>query len=378
MKRKKLFFIFAVLMLIASLVFVFTSCDTFGGGSPPVPGALVRLYITDTFNGKIYTYDIDSGTVSSTPLLSTGQNATGKIYFYNGIGYIAVGAWMNDPGVYYFDPNAAVPTAIRIGKTISAQYIAFYSATKAYVTDANWGGSTGVYTFDPSDPSAGLTGPLTGTDETGKPNRYLQDIRVGYDGYIYVADNTDDIPYASQVLKIDPENYDTVTYIDVTTATGGVSSTGLLEQPAAGPSAPYVYVINVGSWGLNGTIDSIDTSDDSISNFPVTGALINPTKMVWAESMSYYATGYSNTYQLTLSATPEFTATEITGGGGASFGGGDILVYDSKVYVPGYTGSSANAESTLMIIDADTAAVISEVSVGSIGDGITAVAVYEP
>ncbi len=245
------------------------------------------------------------------------------------------------------------------------------------MTDANWGSSTGVYTFNPSDPSAGLTGPLTGTEETGKASRYLQDIRVGYDGYIYVADNTDDDPNESQVLKINPAD-DTVTYIDVTTATGGVSSTGLLEQPAAGPSNPYVYVINVGNWGENGTIDSIDTSDNSISNIPVTGALINPTKMVWAESMSYYATGYNNTYQLTLSTTPEFTATEITDGGGASFGGGDILVYDGKVYVTRYTGSSANAKSTLMIIDADTAAVISEVPVGSIGDGITAIAVYEP
>ena len=139
-----------------------------------------------------------------------------------------------------------------------------------------------------------------------------------------------------------------------------------------------MYVINVGSWGGDGTIDSIDTSNDSISNIPVTGALINPTKMVWAESMSYYATGSSNTYQLTLSTTPEFTATEIKDRGGDSFGGGDILVYDGKVYVPRYTGSSANAESTLMIIDADTAEVISEVPVGSIGDGITAVAVYEP
>ncbi len=120
MKRKKLFFIFAVLTLIASLVFVFTSCNTFGGGSPPAPGASVRLYITDTFNGNVYTYDISSGKVSSTPLLSTGQNATGKFYFYNGMGYIVVGAWMNDPGVYYFNPNAAVPAATRIGNAISA------------------------------------------------------------------------------------------------------------------------------------------------------------------------------------------------------------------------------------------------------------------
>ena len=373
MKHKKLFFISAVLTLAASLFFVFTSCDTGGGGSPVLPG-ISRLYITDTYNGKVYTYDIDSGTVSSTLLLSTGQNATGKIYFYNGIGYIAVGdsADNEDPGVYYFDPNADFPAKARIEDTISAQYIAFYSATKAYVTDANLG-STGVYTYDPSDPSAGLTGPLTGTDKTGKTSRYLQDIRVGYDGHIYVADNTDDSPYKSQVLKINPAD-DTVTYIDVTTETGGVSSTGLMEQPAAGPSAPYVYVINVG----NGTIDRIDTSDDSISNIPVTGALINPTKMVWAGSMSYYVTGYGNTYHLTLSATPEFAAVEIKDSSGSSFGGGDILVYDGKVYIPGFTPFGPAAESTLMIIDADTAAVISEVTVGSIGDGITAVAVYGP
>ena len=376
MKHKKLFFISAVLTLAASLFFVFTSCDTGGGGSPVLPG-ISRLYITDTYNGKVYTYDIDSGTVSSTLLLSTGQNATGKIYFYNGIGYIAVGdsADNEDPGVYYFDPNADFPAKARIEDTISAQYIAFYSATKAYVTDANLG-STGVYTFDPSDPSAGLTGPLTGTDKTEKANRYLQDIRVGYDGYIYVADNTSDLPAAEgQILKIDPQTNNIIATISVTS---GIGSTGLLEQAAAGPSAPYVYVVNVGNFLGNGTIDRIDTSDDSIINIPVTGDLKNPTKMVWAGSMSYYVTGYGNTYHLTLSATPEFAAVEIKDSSGASFGGGDILVYDGKVYIPGFTPFGPAAESTLMIIDADTAAVISEVTVGSIGDGITAVAVYGP
>jgi hypothetical protein len=72
------------------------------------------LYMADTYTGKVWTYNGTSE--SSTSIVSTNQNSTGPIYFYNGVGYIAVGSYENTaPGVYYFNPSSPVPTAVQVG-----------------------------------------------------------------------------------------------------------------------------------------------------------------------------------------------------------------------------------------------------------------------
>ena len=78
-------------------------------------------------------YNPSTHTVSSTSMRHGSFPAAGPIYFYKGIGYIAVGdnTYGNACGVYYFNPSDSVPKAVQIGSKVSAQFIAFDSTTKA-------------------------------------------------------------------------------------------------------------------------------------------------------------------------------------------------------------------------------------------------------
>jgi len=371
--KKKLFFMFTVFALIAASGFVFTGCNNVGGNGTTGPSL---LYLLDTYNGRVYTYDFATQTASSTPLVTIGQNASGKIYFFNDIGYVAVGAdGGNTPGVYYFDPNADFPVATRIGNTISAQYIAFYSDTKAYVTDANWGISTGVYTFDPSNPDAGLSEPITGTTKTKLSSMYLQDIVVGLDGRVYVADNNDD-GGNGQVLQIDPAT-DTVTKTYDMTKAG---TTGLLAGSGA-DGIPVIYAANSGGYeGLNplpGSIDSINSSSGVVSTVVED---ISTTSIAYDSGTdSYYAVGVGNTYVIAANGSPPWSATEIKDADNVSFGGGDVVIHSGLVYIPDYDWSTNISK--LYVIDTSSAAVTdySPVSIMVDGeDGAVAAAVYYP
>jgi hypothetical protein len=249
-------------LFIALALGALAGCHLNSVSGPTVTTGL--LYMTDTYTGKVWTYDPSSNTESSTSLVSTNQNSTGPIYFYNGIGYIAVGSYENTaPGVYYFNPSASVPTAVQVGTTSasaqSAQYIAFYSSTKAYVSVANYSGSAstqGVYTFNPSNPNAGLAGPIAGTSGS---TMYLQGIVVGPDGMIYVANSSTELSGTDEVLQINPAN-NSVTVLSYTPSAPGTTA---LASGSYG-TANGVFVGNISynsvTYAPQGSIDFINTS----------------------------------------------------------------------------------------------------------------------
>ncbi len=294
-----------------------------------VPG----LYITDTVNGNVYFYDFDERRASDLSVFSVLQDATDAIYFFNGKGYIAVGANLsgsNIYGVYTFDPEDAVPTASRIGISISAQYIAFYSDTKAYVTSADFGGAPkGVFTFNPSNHAAGLTGPLTGTIAGGM---YLQDIEVGLDDKIYVADNGN-----GAVLQINPAT-DAVTRTD---STSSGFTTGLLPGTYLGENS--IYAANTS------TVDAIRCSDGNVTTVANTGG----THLVYhAPTSRMYMIGWSNSYVMNTSGAVPWTAVEIMDGA-APFGGSRMVLYNDLVYITS-AGWASPYNSKLYVIDAAT------------------------
>lgn len=253
-------------------------------------------------------------------------------------------------------PPTSTPTVTPLAN-VSAQYIAFYSATKAYVSVANYGSTGGVYTFNPSNPSAGLTGPITGTDATGF---YLQQIIVGPDGKIYVADNgTVQSPYnyANQVLQIDPST-DT---LSTTTFTASVlGTTALASGTYKGNSG--VFVGNI-TYANTGSIDFINTSIATPSISEVLGSL-DVSRLLYLSTGDLVTTSYTNSYLVTglsVSGTP--AKTEM----GSNLGGVDIATKDGFVYV-GYTNYST---SKLYVFDTSGAAEpYSPVSVSSVVAGL--------
>ena len=316
------------------------------------------LYITSTYTGRIYRYDFD--THEAELWFSTGENGTGAIYFHNDAGYVAVGAASSSPGLYRFDPRLKTPTISRIGTAVSAQYVAFYSDAKAYVTDHVYGASTGVYTFDPSNPGTGLSGPISGTEYDG--SRMLQHIILGVDNRIYVSSYGDDT-----VLQINP-----VTDIVMDTwASSAANPQGLLSEFSGITS--YIYVLCPAGAGT-GVIDRY-TPAGAGSRYTVLSG-IDVHKMVHHEGTDrYYAIGYSKTYVLSPT-TPAWTYAEITDGG-SSFSGNDIVVHGDLVFIADYDiGSKV---SRLYVIDTATEALTdySPVSIMEDGvDGASNLAVY--
>jgi hypothetical protein len=271
--------------------------------------------------------------------------------------------------------------ATRIGAAISAGAIAFYSDTKAYVIDRNktFAGdviSVGVYTFDPSNPGAGLAGPIPGTNDTGPDGapggQYLLGITLGTNGLIYVSDGDN-----QEVLEIDPAT-DTLTARSWNTSAAG--TTGLLAKASAMSGDDILYVANPGDYlAFNGSIDIINLTTGSI-NAPmgapaVTG--IGPTQIVFhAGTSSYYAIGFTNLYTFTPMGMPPYAATEVTAAGGGSVGGQLCLVGD-LLFV---TNTDFFTFSRLAVFDAVTATEMgySPIAVGTAGvDAVTGIALFE-
>jgi hypothetical protein len=325
--------------------------------------------MSDTYNGRIYTYDPLTQTSSGTPLLTTGEGAGDHMYFFNDICYIAVGNnYTNNPGVYRFDPDATVPVAERVGTSISAQYIALYSETKAYVTEADYGVSTGIYWFNPSDPEAGLEGPIDPDNINFTANMYLQDIVVSKDK-LYVADNGN-----AQVLVIDPA---TDTLLKTIEASAG-GTTGLLM--VTGESGePFVYVANNGGYDVDfnplpGSVDRIDAQSDTlievVQDLSVGGLAYH------SSSNKVYALGYGNTYMFSPDGSPPFTTKELKSGSDVSFGGADILIDGNNLYVSNYDWGTKVSKLYIFDAAATEEADNSPVSVGIDGeDGISGLAV---
>lgn len=352
--------------LLAALALI-TGCNP-SSDSPGANDSYSRcLYMTDTYSGKVFTYDPVSRSPSAMSVASTGQNSTGEIAFYKGIGYACVGYGTN-AGVYRFDPSASNPAFSKIGSAITAQYIAFASSSKAYVTTYG----SGLYSFDPSAsaPSFAL---VSGTDRMT-----LQEIIVGSDDLIYVADNGN-----GAVLRINPAD-DSI----VSISTSALGTTGIVSGTYGGSAG--VFVANTGGYGANpagyganpaGSIDFIagnETKATTIANALPGGGAIYPGRLVQLSNGNLVATGYGHSYLVDLSG-PSAAISELSSSSGLSFGSLDIAYKDGLVYIPvTITTNYIIYQNYLYVLGEDgSMQSYSPVSVMGSSESITNIAFYE-
>ena len=326
-------------------------------GGVTTPAYQSYLYMTDTTNGHVYTYDPSTHMGSSLSLLTTSANAAGEIKFYKGIGYVAMGYG----GIWRFDPSSANPVSKMVTGSLllNAQYFAFYSAKKAYVSTVDYSSGSptaGLYTFDPSDPTIPVSAVISGTS-----TKNFQEVIVGSDGKIYAANSTDDT-----VLRIDPTD-DSVKATIHATVTG---TTGLVAGTYNGN--PGVFVANNGGYsGSSGAIDFIPNTGSTATT--LTTAAIYPGRVAQLSNGKLIATGFGNTYIVDLAASPA-TVNEVKNGS-ASFGSLDIGYKDGLIYVPDYYSTMSNK---LFIFDASGfQQSYSPVSVMTSSDGISNIGFYE-
>jgi sugar lactone lactonase YvrE len=325
------------------------------------------LYMTDSYNGRIYIYDIDDRRANSSPISTTGQNATGQIYFYNDKGFIAVGddGAGNSPGVYYFDPSSIIVTCQKMHAptSVSAQYIAFFSSSRAFVTDSNWKAWARLCRFNPSNPGGGLTVVWEANLGQIAEGYYFQGIAVGADNKIYVADYNS--TYGNGRLhRFNPDSVALEITYDLTSG----STTGIIAGKLGSDD-----VIFTASWEK---VESVRLSDGNLTEVAGTGGTFLASH---EPSGKMYMTGWSNTYVMDTTVGPPWSVTEIKDGAD-SFGGGGILVHDDLVYITNATWPPYPV-SKLYVIDAATASLIdySPVSIMQDGqDGATGLAVYGP
>jgi hypothetical protein len=311
-------------LVTGALILFLAGCSS-GNDDPQVDPNLYKslLYMTDTYSGKVYTYDPATCAASGASLATVGQNATAELAFYEGVGYACVGSGAN-AGLYYFDPSAANPAFAKISGTICAAYCAFASDTRAYVSVYDYlNSSSGIHTFNPSAPSSGISAsPLTGTGGDG-----FQELVIASDGKLYAADITD-----GTVLRIDPTSGTVEAAITAT----AVGTTGLAAGTYMGSAG--VFVASTGGYGANpaGSIDFIAVSASSAtavaSALTAGGGPIYPARLVQLSGGNLVATGYGHTYLIDVSGDSP-VVTELTASD-ASFGSLDIAYKDGLVYVP--------------------------------------------
>jgi hypothetical protein len=365
----------AVLLTFASLGFAI-GCDT--GTSPSTTDTTTTtsttttttttastykdyLYMTDTVSGKLYCYDPATQSVSSSSIAATGQNATGEIQFYKGVGYAAVGFGTN-MGVYYFDPSATNPAFTKLGASVAAQYFAFCSETKAYVTVAkDWYANTGeLYSFNPSNPSAGLT-------QVAGISKYAQDAVLGTDLMLYVAQDR----LSGEIVKINPATDAVV----ATYAIGESGTTGLAWGNYNGK--PGVFVAST-----SGSIRFIEKDSASGTAISVvstsTLAPIYPARVVQLADGNLIATGYNHSYVIALSGTTA-TVTELKNSSGSSFGALDIAYKGGLVYIPvAVTTDYVSYKNYLYVLDGSGAQKsYSPVSVMTTTEGLSNIGFWE-
>lgn len=310
---------FAALLIAAALA---CGCSNLFNSGSTTPGAYASdLYMTEFANGHVYTFNPSTNTGSSSSLVTTAANA-GEIKFYKGIGYVAIG--YGTGGVYYFNPSGSAPSATLIPGSagLDAQYFAFYNATTAYVSTYG----QGLYTFNPSSPGSGISSsPINGTNTLT-----LQEVIVGPDNMIYVADNGD-----GAVLRINPTNNS----ISATITTNATGTTGLFSGVFS--SNPGVFVANTA-----GSIDFVPENASNNSKATLVTSSIAPERLIQLANGNLVATGYVynsstnntiyHTYLVTLSGATA-TYKELTPG--SPFGSGSIAYSNGLVYVPSATSN---------------------------------------
>jgi hypothetical protein len=362
------------IVLVAASLGLALGCDT--GTSPATTDTTTAastykdyLYMTDTVSGKVYSYDPATQAASSSSIATTGQNASGEIQFYKGIGYVAVGSGTNK-GVYYFDPSATNPAFTKLGASIAAQYFTFSSSTKAYVSSYDYSGTTsGLYSFNPSSPSSGLAA-IASTS-----GKCLQEIVLGPDGYLYTADNGN-----GAVIKIDPAT----DAVMATIATSALGTTGLVKGAFNGSSG--VFVANSGGYATTSPYAQLPSSIDFISSSGslttvVAASASTPiaiARVVQLADGNLVATGYNHSYLVTISGSSA-TVTEFKNSSGSSFGALDIAYKGGLVYIPvAVTSDYISYKNYLYVLDASGAQKsYSPVSVMTASEGLSNIGFWE-
>jgi hypothetical protein len=356
MKRRDIATLFAAILGTALSLGV-TGCQKSTDSPPEESTYKDYLYMTDTTNGHVYSYDSSTHKGSSLSLVTTGTNAAGEIAFFNGIGYVAMGTG----GIWYFDPSSTNPAAKMItgSGTLNAQYFAFYGPSKAYVSVVDYSGSTGgIYTFNPSSPGSSVSAVIAGTS-----GKNFQDIIVGSDDRIYATNNSD-----GSIIKINPHDDS----VSAPISTSAVGTTGIVAGTYKG--SPGVFVANNGGYsGSSGSIDFIATGATTATK--VIDSSIYPSRVVQLSNGNLMATGYGHTYLVNLSQSTA-AVTELKDKANASFGSFDIAYKDDLIYVP---VNSWNVSNKLYVFDASgTQQSYSPISVMIAGtDNISNIGFYE-
>jgi hypothetical protein len=351
--------VFSVVSLFLVSLVVYTGCTSSGSGGRFSGSA---LFITDTFTGEVFYYDTVTGALGAGAFVTTGQNSTGKIFFYEGMGYVCVGSFGSEtPGIYRFDPEAEVPAADHFSEySMDAQFICFLNDTTAYVT--NFDG--GIYKFDPSSIDSAFT-LVDGTDAYFG----LQDVCLAGDGHLYAADSM-----MAQVIEVDPSD-DSIVESSPYAATR-LGTTKLF--PLDGESDPLVYILNNGGYVEDppesgnwiqgpGSLDELNTSSKEVTSLIDDVNIEDIAPYTGDKGLVYYVTTGSETYVVTPD-TPDWTEEEIRDDESALFGGTELIISDDKVYISGNYGDA------LYIVDAETGSFTSKVTLH--GATIAGMALY--
>jgi len=341
-------------------------CDLFKNPAGPTEST-VHVYAVASGTGNVYEIDTDNASAATTPLVSTGQNSTGEMVIHGTKAFIAVGSYSNSsPGLYWFDLSSSTPTTELIGNKMSAQYICIVSDTKGYVTSSDYMGdySNTVYSFDPSNPSAGLGSEVTDFDSGFHP----QDIAYVDDGSgngrVFVTDNAN-----GEVCRLNAAG----AAVDLTFMASADGTTGLLpgeyDWDNDGDADVGVFVANT-PYGTTGSIDFIPLDATSGTDIVSVQAALSVGRLASFDTTHLIATNYGGTWiiDLTKSAGDVDRVTEIKNSSSASFGSFDVNVYDGYAYVP---------DGTNTVYKISSSGAVAAISVGLSTEMITNVAVRE-
>jgi hypothetical protein len=328
--------------------------------APTATTTKTYVYAVDTNSGKVFQIDPSTNAVASTALVTIGQNSSGEIRFGAGKAFVAVASYNNvAPGLYYFDPSSSSPAAAMVGSIkYSAQYICIVSNTLGYVSVADYTptgkSSNGVYSFNPSSPSSGLTAVYTAS------TIYPQDLVMAADGCLYVANGATNVGQTSDsVLKLDlSSGTPAVTLISLTSS----GPTGMLAGSYQGNAG--VFVAETGGYTA-GSIDFIPCNATSVESVISTATGKIFARMAAFNASTLIATGGypARTYLVSLSGTPG--AAEVSCNS-TSFGSMDVDVIDNIAYIP--DGSQA-------VYAVTSSGVATKIAVGSSSDSITNVGI---
>jgi hypothetical protein len=343
-----------------------TGCDLFNNSAGSTEST-VHVYAMASGTGNVYEIDTDNASAATTALVSTGQNSTGEMVIHGTKAFIAVGSYSNSsPGLYWVNLSSSTPSAQKLGSNMSAQYLCVASDTEGYVTSADYYAvySNTVYSFDPSNPSAGLGSEVTGFDS----GFYPQDIAYVSDGSrsgrVFVTDNTNGKVYRLNAVG---------TAVDLTFTTSAGGTTGLLpsEYDWDNDSDADVGVFVANSpYSGTGSIDFIPLDATSGTDIVSVQSSLSVGRLAAFDTTHLIATGYdssyiTHTYLIDLSANQ---VTEIKNSSNVSFGSLDVNVYDGYAYVP-------DGSNTVYKISSSGA--VAAIAVGLSTEMITNVAVRE-